>query len=155
MNSDKIIEYLKNKLIPKFYISFESVEAKNFFAVFKSKDLIISRYLLALSYIQPGFSLIDQIELIRSEIKSKYRAFWFFREIGLHIIFISNSSDVVKQFEDVKPDKFGNHAVIFQGVHLVNIESNTVFASHSSWGDIKFGKGKNIDHILKEAIKNN
>ena len=148
MNIDNTIENLKTDLVPAFYNSFESVDADNFFAVFKSRDLVISRYFLALSYVQQDVILVDHIKAVRAEIKSKYRAIWCIREIGLHIILFSNHSEINTQFIDVKSDKIGNHAVILQGVHLVDTESNILFDNLSNWGVIKFGKGKKIDAIL-------
>ena len=154
MNTTEIVEALKISLLPKVYVGFELSDAETFFAIFKGRDFIISRYLLALSHVQQERSLVDHVTDLRNEIKLKFKAGWFFREIGLHIILFTENSSLNEQFTKVKSDTFGNHAVIIQGIHLVDIRTKSIMNTQSQWGPLKFGKGRKIDTSLKEIINN-
>ncbi len=151
MKTAEIIDALKLRLLPKVYVGFELSDAEPFFAVFKGRDFIISRYLLALSHVSDDKSLVDHIEDLRNSIKTKFKA-GRYHEIGLHIILFSDSPSLIDQFAKVKSDTFRNHAVIIQGIHLVDINTTKILDTQTHWGPVKFGKGNKVDLALRDVI---
>ena len=155
MDFIKIFNSLKSILIPKVYINAELCDSNFYFGIFKSRDFMISRYLLALSKVSKETDLINHIENIRNEIGSKYKAKYIIREIGLHIMLLSENGSLTEEVTKLKADTFGDHSVILQGLHLLDIETKTISDTQSHWGPLNFGKGKKIDLALKEVVNTN
>lgn len=152
MNIDTFTETLNDHLIPRFY-KYRDVQRDGLVrSVFRGRDLIVSRYLLTISEFPDNLSLQDHIRQVRDEIKHVYRARWFFTEVGVQIIVYSDGDNIEHDFTSVSADKFGTKAVIIQGIHLVNMNRQTVESHLSRWGLLTFGNGGKIHKLLRSVF---
>ncbi len=150
MTNESFIKKMEVALIPDHYKFFDSYENNTLEGVFRSKDYIISRYMLAIVCIQNIQDLKSLVTEIRNEVKNKYKAIWVIREIGLQILIYGEN--LLKVNEEIpSADTFGNHAVIIQGVHVVDTLNNKVTFDQSQWGKIKFGAATKINEIINKT----
>ena len=146
-----IVEKIKSALIPENYKYLDSFDSNTIECVFRGRDFIIARYMLAIVHSNDIQSLQSKILEIRKEIKNKYKAIYGIREIGLQILIYGE--DILSKNEIIPTaDKFGNHAVIVQGIHVVDTASFEVAYDQTKWGKIKFGAAKKINEIINKNI---
>jgi hypothetical protein len=149
MTNQSFIEQMETALIPECYKFLDSYENNIVERVFRGRDFIIARYMLAIAHIENIENLQTMVSEIRDEIKRKYMAIWAIREIGLQILLYGEN--ILGGNEQIpSADKFGNHAVIIQGVHVVDTASNKVAFDQSKWGHLKFGAATKINEIINK-----
>ena len=85
-----------------------------------------------------GESIVELIKDARKRVKKLSNAWWLFNEKGLYIIIEVESIDDFDDIDYISVDKSGFHAVILQGVHIIDNSSNEKVIQ-SSWFGKKFG----------------
>ncbi|MBA6231429.1 MULTISPECIES: hypothetical protein [unclassified Colwellia] len=143
-----LITSIKNVFHPKLYS--ESLEVDGTFKLCLVKGKYISRHVLAV------FELIDdqdislQVENARSLIKKATNAIWFFREVGVYIVFTCKTAPSNLDGVELPVDQAGVNAVIIQGVHIIGDSGYHKF-NHTNWFGIAVGGTHEIANKL-EAI---
>ena len=70
------------------------------------------------------------------------------------LYFLVDYRNINEEINDIHPDKYGSHAVIINGIHLVDLNSRTIRSTNSQWGIITFGRGNTINKIVSDILKN-
>ncbi|MCB1215403.1 MAG: hypothetical protein KDK66_08000 [Deltaproteobacteria bacterium] len=90
-----------------------------------------------------------QIQKARNLVKKAIRACWLIRELGLFLVFLAKEIPQQLTKQDLVVDRTGLHAVIVQGVHLIDSQNQHLYR-HSQWASLTFGGAKEVsDQLLK------
>jgi len=142
---------LSKALVPDHYLYVDNIVEGDVCIVCRGRDYLISRQMIAIAKLETQKLTTQFIEKIRQQIKKKYNGFYVFREIGLQIVVLANNFSQ-SDLDVLKADKYATSAIIIQGLHIVSIEQKTVSSVNSQWGEITFGKGKEINSLLLKLI---
>lgn len=137
----KLSKKMKDEFYPNIYPISLPVSDNLELCLMKKKGL--GRYCIALINIDDVSEIDKKIQDARRLIKKSTKAIWLIKEVGVYIVFRTNSSIVGLNSIDLKVDTFGFHAVIIQGVHLIDINENHIF-NHSKWFQYTFGESESI-----------
>jgi len=108
-----------------------------------------ARYVIHIQEFDTKLNVSAQIALARKTIYKRSGALWLFKEVGACIVFTCKHLPNVV-IEDLLVDKSGFHAVIIQGVHLVD-EKGEQICNQSKWINRTFGKSTDVAKALRSV----
>lgn len=104
-----------------------------------------ARYALAVG----RHNALDSLAGWRQLAFEALEAAWLWREVGLYLVLTGPAE---RWDARLRPDRTGFHAVIVQGIHLVDLEARRSELRASRWGPVVFGGsagvGERIDQLL-------
>jgi hypothetical protein len=153
MNTSTLVKKLKEKLIPTVYASSQENLSLDIQLVLEKKKSLLERYMLIVTTYDGVSEASEYVEQIRNEVKKIFSAIWMIREIGVHLIIITKGGTINEFRKSVLADKTGLHAVIIQGIHVIDLEKDEVFDCYSQWGSVRFGYGTVIDFVVNGIMK--
>ena len=126
------------------------VESEIDFIAVRKSMLPTGQYALAIAPYLGELSATDNIAHYRKLIRKELKAFWGFREVGCYLILYGHDLLPEKIGEEIKADVTGLHAVIIQGIHLVDFQRCETFHAGSSWGGISFGSTNDVSGLIDQ-----
>ncbi|AAZ26230.1 hypothetical protein [Colwellia psychrerythraea] len=139
-----IINNIENSFYPEIYSQILPRSDNLSLSLFKKDGL--ARYVLAVKNFDSNLDIKTQIANARKSIRQQTSAMWLFKEVGAYIVFVCDEvPDLTKSQLEI--DRFGFHAVIVQGVHLVSKSGAHLF-NHSKWLNKSFGGTESIASML-------
>ena len=103
-------------------------------------------YCIAVFSLDTSIDIEQQIEKAREKIRQSTGAMWLIKEVGVYIIFHTRADISTIISSELKIDKTGFHAVIIQGVYVINGQKKHIY-NHSKWFEHSFG---NSELIMKK-----
>ncbi|MCU4677716.1 hypothetical protein N7931_19080 [Catenovulum sp. 2E275] len=104
------------------------------------------KYVLVVVQYDSKLSMSLQIKKVRQYVQRLTKALWLVNEIGAYVVFAG--ANFIGNSLELTIDKTGFHAVIIQGVHIIN-ESGEHIYNHSKWFNHVFGGATNIATELR------
>ena len=141
-----LIENIKNAFHPKLYR--QSLNVEGSFKLCLLKGIFISRYVLAVFELADDQCIKLQVESARKSIREATNAMWFFREVGVYLVFTCETEPMHLNDVELPIDKAGTNAVIVQGIHIIGPSDYHKF-NHTSWFGRAVGGTSEIANRLK------
>lgn len=144
-----IINNIENSFYPDTYSQLLPTSNDLSLCLFQKNGL--ARYVLAVKHFDSNLDIKTQIANARKSIRQQTSAMWLFKEVGAYIVFVCDEMPDLTESQ-LKIDRFGFHAVIVQGVHLVSKSGAHIF-NHSKWLNKSFGGTESIaSRLVNSAI---
>jgi len=144
-----IVNNIENSFYPEIYS--QSLPKDTDLSLCLLKKSKLAKYVLAVQEHDPNLDIDTQIANARKSIRQQTSAMWLFKEVGAYIVFVCDEIPDLTESQ-LKIDRFGFHAVIVQGVHLVSKSGAHLF-NHSKWLNKSFGGTESIaSRLVNSAI---
>ena len=144
-----IVNNIEKSFYPAVYS--ESILVSEDLSLCLLKKTQLAKSVLVVKDFDSNLDIKTQIANARGLIQHQTSAMWLFKEVGAYIVFICDELPDLAEHQ-LEIDRFGFHAVIVQGVHLVSKSGDHLF-NHSKWLNKSFGGTESIaSRLVRSAI---